>query len=207
MRRIIANIAFLFLLTVCYKKVYAQATSAINRYRNVYKSYRKTEILAGVSWQGNLKDEVGTLPYIEIGLAKSLHVGSRHGPVSFGVYASEEMYFGTNTTVFGNKLGAYMHGMLADFGLAVIYYTDFKKGNLKVRPELGFGIGAMRIVAGFNIPTINNKAFELLRRNNGQISIQFLLPVKKKEVKRDKETIFKELFKKDQNGHSKNYLG
>ncbi len=59
------------------------------------------------------------------------------------------------------------------------------------------GLGAFRITVGYNIPTIDNKGFELLRRNNAQIAIQFLIPVKKKEYKRSEENIFKELFKKD----------
>ena len=137
--------------------------------------------MLGMNWQGNWRDDGKTFRYIEIGFAKSIHQESRHGPISTGVYLSEEIYFG-NENIYGTKLGAYIHGMFCDMGLSMIYYTDFKKGNLKVRPEVGVGIGALRIVTGYNIPTINNKAFEQLRKNNAQITIQFMVPVKKKLI-------------------------
>jgi hypothetical protein len=194
--RIFANIALLFLLSLqC--NLYGQDTTAVRRMNPFYKSFKKTELLVGINWQGNTADKTHTLRYVEVGVARSLHDDSRHGPVSFGLYVSEEMYFGSNTTVFGTKLGSYLHGMLADFGLAMIYYTDFKKGNFKLRPEIGFGMGPVRLVVGFNVPTINNKAFELLRQNNLQISFQFLIPVAKKEYQRKGQHIFKTLFQKE----------
>lgn len=189
-----ANIAFLMLITIIPAKIYSQ-DSISSAYKLRWKTYKKTEILAGFSWQNNFKDEDKMARYIEVGFANSIHLDGRHGPSSLGVYAAEEIYFGHNTTTYGTKVGAYTH-YIFDLGLAVIYYTDFKKGNFKIRPEIGIGMGAVRIIVGYNAPTINNKAFELLRRNNGQVSMQFFIPVKKKEIDRNKGTTFKQLFKK-----------
>jgi len=190
MQKIITNIAFLVLLCTDYSFVYGQDSLSLTRYDPLFRTFKKTEILIGISAQQDGRNDEGSLWYAEIGMARSIHIGSRHGPASFGMYVAEEFYFGSNTTVYGTKIGAYTH-WLFDVGLAMIYYTDFKKGNFKIRPELGFGMGALRLVAGYNIPTIDNKAFELLKKNNGQISLQFLIPVNKKEEKETMESIFR----------------
>ena len=195
MQKIITNIAFLVLLCTDYSLVYGQDSLSLTQYEPMFRTYKKTEVLTGVSVQQDGRDDSRSLWYAEIGIARSIHSGSRHGPVSIGVYGAEEFYFGSNTTVYGTKIGAYTQ-WLFDLGLAMIYYTDLKKGNFKIRPEFGFGMGALRLVAGYNIPTIDNKAFELLKKNNGQVSLQFLIPVKKKEEKEIKESIFRQLFKR-----------
>jgi hypothetical protein len=195
MRRLAANIAFLILIMAVSGKIYSQNSLLHLAIPKLEKTYRNTEMLIGFSWQGNVKDKVKMMRYVEAGIAKSLHAGTRHGPASFGVFMAEELYFGSETTVFGTKLGAYSHWLI-DLGLSIIYYTDFKKGNFKVRPEAGIGIRGLRLVFGYNIPTIDNRAFELLRINNAQLSIQFLLPVRKKEIKREGAGIFRQLFKK-----------
>ena len=154
--------------------------SSLQKSENRYKTLKQIEILAGISWQGNTADKVSIMRYGEIGIAKSIHSHGRHGPATIGIYLAEEIHFGGGNSVFGTKLGFYTHYMF-DIGIAVIYYTDFQKGNLKLRPELGIGMGAIRAVFGFNISTINNRAFELLRQNNAQLSLQFMIPVKKTE--------------------------
>jgi hypothetical protein len=69
-------------------------------------------------------------------------------------------------------------------GLSVVYYTDFKRGNLKLRPELGFGVGRAGILVGYNIPTINNRAMPELQKQNAQVTFRVGFGVKKKELKR-----------------------
>jgi hypothetical protein len=71
-------------------------------------------------------------------------------------------------------------------GLSMVYYTDFKKGNLKIRPELGFGMGRFALLIGYNIPTIENKSFDELRRQNMQVAIRAGLGIVKKKVKFEK---------------------
>lgn len=147
-----------------------------------YRRYKKTEIVIGYNLQGNWKDNANApnRQYVEVGVGRSVQVHGRHGPTSIGYYLSEEIHTGANT-IYGTKMGVYAH-YLFDFGMAAVYYTDFKKGNFKFRPELGIGLAGFRAVAGFNIPTIDNKGFAALRRNNAQLTIQFLLGVSKKET-------------------------
>jgi hypothetical protein len=92
---------------------------------------------------------------------------------------SEEIHL-SNKDVYGTKVGAYFHYFL-DVGMALVYYTDFTKGNFKIRPEFGWGMGSFRIAGGYNIPTINNKAFADLSNSKGQLVIQFGLPVRKRK--------------------------
>jgi hypothetical protein len=158
-----------------------QQPQYIDRY---YQRFKKTELLVGMSWQGNWrnKDNSQTRRYIELGVARSLHVYTRHAITSAGLYAAEEMYFGSRKNIYGTKVGAYAHILLVDVGAAAVYYTDFKRGNLKFRPELGMGFPNVRFVFGFNIGTIDNKAFQELSQHRAQVSVQFLLPVKKKKL-------------------------
>ena len=157
----------------------AHAQDSVSRYLR-FKTVTSTDLLLGVHWQGNTREEK-TYRYYEIGIAKGRYVHHPHGVTGGAVYVSEEVYFGNGGNIYGTKIGAWMH-WLFDAGLAAVYYTNFEKGNFKIRPELGVGMGRLRIVVGYNIPTINNKAFELLKSNNLQISIQFTAGMKKKEV-------------------------
>jgi hypothetical protein len=140
-----------------------------------------TDLLLGVHWQGNTRDEK-MIRYYEIGIAKGRYISHRHGITGGAIYVSEEVHFGKDKNIFGTKIGAWMHWML-DFGMAAIYYTDFDRGNFKIRPELGLGMGRLRAVVGYNIPTINNKAFQELQRNNLQVSVQLALGICKKLIK------------------------
>lgn len=198
MKIICANITLLMLFFTQGNIVCAQNDSLPSQvsYMPVYKDIKKTEILAGMSWQGNWHDNTnakeGTFRYVEFGIARSVHADSRHGPASMGVYLSEELHLGRKY-IYGTKVGVYTH-YLFDLGFSMIYYTDFKRGNFKLRPEIGLGMGVVRIVLGFNIPTIANKDFMELQKKNAQVAVQFFLPVKKKTLN-EKGTIIKQLFK------------
>jgi hypothetical protein len=165
----------LIVLVLTFLLVNAYAQDSIN---HTYKLIRSTDLILGINWQGNTRDNK-TYRYYEIGIGKGQYAQG----VDFGsggaVYISEEMYFGPNT-IFGTKLGAWFHWML-DMGAAMVYYTDFDRGNLKIRPELGVGFGRVRAVIGYNIPTFNNKAFKELQQNNMQVCIQVALAIKKRE--------------------------
>src|SRR5215216_5159608 len=138
------------------------------------RNIRSTDVLLGIHWQGDgresVKDEK-TYRYFEIGIAKGKYTEGICSGAGGAVYISEEMYFGRDKNIFGTKLGAWMHYLL-DAGLSLVYYTDFKRGNFKIRPELGVGLGRMRAVVGYNLATFNNKAFTELTNRNFQISIQ-----------------------------------
>jgi len=200
---IFANIAFLSLIgTGCFEAV-GQTAEPHPRPAH-FERYLKTEILTGFGLQtSSYKGDKSTRRYLELGMARSIHQLGRHGPVSMGVLLAEEIHLGEKE-IYGTKIGMYTHYLL-DLGFSAVYYTDFQKGNLKLRPELGVGLGAVRIVGGYNIPTIQNKAFPELTRSDGQLSIQLLLPVKRKPVSTE-QPFLKQLFKFNY-GDRKNTLG
>ena len=68
-------------------------------------------------------------------------------------------------------------------GFSIVYYTDFKRGNLKLRPEVGLVMGRAGILVGFNIATVNNKAMPELQKENAQVTFRLALGVSKKEIK------------------------
>jgi hypothetical protein len=166
------------LLVLIYNTSFAQDTTY--RRSPLFYTMRSTDLLIGVHWQGNSRDDK-TLRYYEIGLARGKYISTMESYFGMAVYASEEMYFGRDKNIYGTKIGAWAH-WLFDVGASAVYYTDFKRGNFKIRPELGFGAGRLRIVGGYNIPTINNKAFDELRRNNWQASIQTTVGLRKKKT-------------------------
>lgn len=146
----------------------------------------------GLDFQASdYKGSKATRRYFELGLARSVHDYSMHGPVSAGVYLSEEVYLGEKN-IYGTKIGAYTHYLL-DIGFSMICYTDFSRTNFKLRPEFGLGLGPLRIAGGYNIPTFANKAFAELRKSDGQLTIQYFLPVKRKIIQ--ERRILKSIFK------------
>ncbi len=174
-----------------------QETDSTHQVHSIYARrsilFKKTEIVTGINFQtSNYNNSKETRRYVELGVARSIHLDGYHGPVSMGYYISEEVYFGEKN-IYGTKIGVYTHYMF-DIGFSAIYYTDLSKGNVKLRPELGLGMGALRIVGGYNIPTFANKSFGALRKSNGQLTVQFLIPVKKKVIK-DEGNRFTQLFK------------
>src|SRR5215213_6830079 len=159
----------IFILLFQLNKLHAQDTSSARGFLHTWS----TDLLVGLHWQGdgreNAKDEK-LYRYIEIGLAKGNYTKGICSGGATAVYVSEEMYFGKDKNIFGTKVGAWTH-YLIDIGLSLVYYTDFKRGNFKIRPEFGAGLGGIRAVVGYNIPTIDNNAFTELSHHNMQVSI------------------------------------
>jgi hypothetical protein len=187
-----ANIVLFVVCLISYLVSYGQRPEGPRYLKKLFKTYKKVEVVFGCNFQtSDYKGSKETRRYYELGIGRSFQYEGRHGPVSAGLYVSEEVYFG-DKNIYGTKIGFYTH-YLFDIGFSTIYYTDFTKGNLKLRPEFGVGLGAFRVVGGYNIPTFGNKAFGELRKSRGQCTIQFMLPVRKKVI--EERNIYKSLFK------------
>jgi hypothetical protein len=187
----------LLLISLFYLDSFSQVIDSARRtysFETRIRDYKQLELVAGYSVQGNLKNEVKNLHYVEIGVARSIQDRGYHGGATFGMLLTEEILIGENENVYGTKIGMFTHYMI-DIGFSMVYYTDFKKGNFKFRPEIGMGMGGVRFIVGFNIPFIDNSAFELLRKNNVQAGIQIMIPVRKKLLE-NRRGIFQELFSK-----------
>lgn len=60
-------------------------------------------------------------------------------------------------------------------GLNLAYYTDFRQGAWRLRPEVGIELASGRITYGYNIP-LSNK--EMPGVNTHQLSFRVFIPVK-----------------------------
>ena len=201
LKRGFANIAFFILFAGIGYKLPAQAPSedsVLGSVMDFNTRYRQTALLTGLHIQPGKSNGTGTLNYLEIGLARMIRQNGRHGPVSMGFYISEEIYPGKES-IFGTKAGVFIHYMV-DLGFSAVYYTDFRKGNLKLRPEWGIGIGGFRAVVGCNLPTIRNKDFLPLQKKYLQGSLQFFWVLHQKEIS-NQGPPWKDLFKKQKNGN------
>ncbi len=124
--------------------------------------------------------------YIELGVYKaSIFFGGHHGSVVLTHGPSVEIAAEANP-IWGLKYGAWISGGFpAALSLNVVYYTDFEYGNFKIRPEFGFGVGFLKAVVGYNIPTFWNKDFKRLRRADLQLSL-CAIPFKLKTISIEK---------------------
>jgi hypothetical protein len=115
--------------------------------------------------------------YGEIGFAYNAFGNTGPEPVGWCYFASAEVRIG-NKLLAGPKIGAWFGGGAAGLALGVnlIYYTDFRDGSLRVRPEVGFGVDIWKVVYGYNIP-LTHSDFEGVNRST--IGIALLIGVKK----------------------------
>lgn len=172
------KLPFLILvLVLSFRHGLSQDTTLPSR---LFYTVHSTDVLLGIHWQGNARENK-MFRYYEAGLAKGRYVSTMEAYTGTAVYASEELYFGPDKTIFGTKLGAWAH-WLFDLGMAVVYYTDLHRGNLKIRPEFGGGVGRLRAVVGYNVPTFDNGALKELQKRNVQVSIQLTIGIRKKKI-------------------------
>lgn len=111
--------------------------------------------------------------YAELGVA--LHRQSMTGPALFSsaCFVSAEIRPGRSTIV-GTKIGAWASGGCSAMciGLSSIWYTDGTEHSVRLRPEIGFGFGPVKVTYGYNIP-FSNRDFEGV--NTHTVSAAFLI--------------------------------
>lgn len=180
MKKVITSTLFLaFILTI---PCFSQVDTGSNLHFEPRQNYRETalKLLIGGNLQQvyRMDGKEFNRKHIEIGLHKTLTSFDWHHPSSVITHGiSLEVAPGSNT-IYGFKYSAWAEVWFFVFGLAGVYYTDFDKGNFKIRPEIGVGMYRFKLSAGFNIPTIRNKDFEALQRSYGQVTLNILLKLK-----------------------------
>jgi hypothetical protein len=97
---------------------------------------------------------IGRNVFAEIGLAKRTEGDDRHGSLSVVTYTLEIKP--GQKTIIAPKIGLWGWSMTQmAIGLNLAYYTDFDKGSLVFRPELGIGLQFGKLVYGYNAPMVN----------------------------------------------------
>ena len=104
-----------------------------------------------------------------------MHRQSHAGPALFSsaYFVSAEIR-PARTTIVGTKVGAWMSGGCSAMclGISAIWYTNGTENSLRVRPEIGIGMGPIKVTYGYNIPFFN-RDFEGV--NTHTISAAFLI--------------------------------
>ena len=106
--------------------------------------------------------------FIDVGVAKVSTATFGHHPWEGMIYFSNEIHF-NNNFLYGAKLGAWS-SMGMGLGINMVYYTDFEQGSLVTRPEVGGGIGGIKIHYGYNFK-LTNLAFEKVHRHVFGLSV------------------------------------
>lgn len=176
------SITILFLFQSFCNQCLSQVDTPSNPHFKVMPSYfeKALKLLVGGNLQQayRINGKEYSRKYFEIGLHKTNTVfGGHHPPASFTHGFSIEIAPEANP-IYGFKYSTWVQASCLVFGLAGVYYTDFKYGNFKIRPEVGIGMYPFKLSAGFNIPTIKNKSFKDIQHANGQITLNILLRLK-----------------------------
>jgi hypothetical protein len=189
------------LLLICNANTYGNADTLYRaRPFGEKRPYRETalKLLTGAHLQmaKDQNDSTYSRKLLEIGMHHTITVdGLRHPLSALTLGPSLEFSLG-EAPVYGFKFGGWINANLMTLGISSIYYTDFHRGNFKIRPEFGVGFHAAKLTMGINIPTIANRDFFPLKSSLIQLSLNLLLKVK---------TIKKEYGEVPEFKHSGNY--
>ncbi|TAE09496.1 MAG: hypothetical protein EAZ95_15930 [Bacteroidetes bacterium] len=179
----------LFLALIIASQTYAQKPKKpIIKFRydslgysiRIFETHKMRQLLIGYNFQQTKTptNPDSTFHYIEIGYNNSTLLSSQ-GFYNFTTYGlGTEILIGKKTIV-GFKASAWRAVMpLVGLGINGIFYTDFRQGNIKIRPEILFGAQPFKLSFGVNIPFLWNNRFERLKDNWGQITFNALIKTK-----------------------------
>ena len=120
---------------------------------------------------------VGKNGFAEIGLSKRTVGDERHYSISFTGYSLE--FKPGSHFIIAPKAGIWGAAMSPlCIGLNLLFYTDFVKGSLVFRPEIGFALPFLKVAYGYN-SSLTNKNFAGINKHNAGI----LFHVKLKALK------------------------
>ncbi|NOZ46690.1 MAG: hypothetical protein GXO79_07890 [Chlorobi bacterium] len=134
----------------------------------VEKTY---DIYTGLHFQLNTDTrKINIIP--EIGFAKVYYLKVNQYDFLYSWSLSNEIILRKNI-IWGFKTSPWVSILNYNLGISFIYYTDFKKGNFKIRPEIGINFKKFKIALGYNIPTYENEAFTYLTDADLQLSFNY----------------------------------
>lgn len=178
---------FLFTLFFFVSNLHAQQPTKRLKYDSldykirIIEKHKMRQILFGYNFQQTRTPTTddSTFHYIEIGYNKSTLI-SGYGLYNFTTYGlGTEILVGKNT-IIGFKASAWRTVLpFVGLGINSIFYTDFRQGSFKIRPEIIFlGAQPFKISVGANLPFLCNNRFERMKHNWGQITFNALIKVK-----------------------------
>jgi len=92
------------------------------------------------------------------------------GSISFGI---ETRPLSNNDIIIAPKVSYTMNWFIS-FGASMLYYTDFSKGSLRFRPEIGVSMLGIRIYHGWNFSVDKYVSLPL---HNRFLAISYFIPI------------------------------
>lgn len=141
---------------------------------------KSVTLLTGVNFQQQKVDGANdkTRTFYEIGVHKTKTFKAGFHPASSVTQGISFEISNDIKTIVGFKYSAWAQAWCFVAGFSTIYYTNFEKGNFKVRPEFGIGASVFKLTVGYNIPTLFNADFKELKQSGGHITLNILLKLK-----------------------------
>lgn len=136
------KIQLLFIFTTASILVHGQVTDSIKHKQEIILD-RSLNLLTGLSFNKYI--------FAEVGLSKNSTTLMDYHSYSDGYFVSSEIRIG-DKFIIGPKIGIWASGGSSglSMGLNMIYYTNFNKGSLIFRPEIGIGQERFKFVYGYN---------------------------------------------------------
>lgn len=153
----------------CFAQIPVDTTANVDTNRVFYKyaidQKQYISILTGYHYRKS--------HFAELGIAVNRYGRKGRHPVAWAYFVSSEVKL-DKKTIIGPKIGAWMAGgqSAMALGINLIYYTDFEQSSLRLRPEIGIGLGRFKVFYGYNIP-LTNKDFEGINRNVFGLAVLF----------------------------------
>jgi hypothetical protein len=124
-------------------------------------------LLTGINYSSNF--------FIDLGVSVVKSGTAGHHPFASVAFIASEFRF-VNKPIVGPKIGVWAAGGFAPLvlGLNIIYYSDFTRNSLVLRPEAGLGLNKLKLVYGYNF-RLTNTSFDRISRNNFGIIYCFKL--------------------------------
>lgn len=150
------------MLLLCASVAFGQETAITHSQAKTYK--KDLSLVTGFNQ--------GSYSFAELGLAIN-HYGKNRHPFSLNYFISNEIKLNQDL-IIGPKAGIWIGGGYA-MGLNLIYYTDFDKGSVVFRPEIGIGIQKVKLVYGYNW-NVNKGLFKI---NQHQVGLTYCFTLKR----------------------------
>ena len=138
---------------------------------------RRYQVLVGASVQASGDDEVEGRGrrYLCVGLYRTYTTYDPYHPDPFlrhGVAA--EVSLGREP-IYGLRYGATVGLWIVTAGAHVIYYTDGRRRDVRIRPEIGYGMRGFTLAAGYNARVYRDADFRALQPHSMQLSLRVFL--------------------------------
>ena len=135
------------------------------------------QLLVGASVEGSGEEEGEGRGrrFFELGLYRTYTTYDFHHPDPFFTHGLAVEVSPGSEPVYGLRYGAWLGIWMFTAGTHVVCYTDGRRRDLRIRPELGFGARAFKLAMGYNARVYRDAGYRPLQPHSMQLSLSVLL--------------------------------